>query len=1312
MVASPKNTTPKRFLAPTALIVAGLVGLLLFLVEETGPKPSPAKTRERAFAAFEDLGRTLRQELDRGASRKDPPWPRGDTPEASRLRFTRLRELLPAFPQGTTLEILGPDDAPWAWAGPLLAEDDEAKTNRRELRGRGAGPLAGRFGIVLFLGYASPLPGTDPELRLAAWHPLDLLHPSFRPFFSPDSFARTLEADLGCEAHFRISGSPEDGALATASRTLHAVKSTGIGPVRLDVRPKDQGSPSRPGPLVSVLWGISALLLFLMLARRLLLPSREGSGLRFAVLLLLLGALRASWWAVAFPTRILPGASFDPEVFGVPLLPGVRETAGGFLITAVFATAAVAAFLRLALPPLQRLVERSRTAASVAVVALPLSVPLLTLLLVEGIGALVDRSPLGAPAARSVVDLHPAGRSLLSLPATFLLLGFFLFALCFALLGTSFLHTLFRALRKAGEKRAAMLVPLAGAAASVIVLWPFADLQVPIVVPAAVLILLHPVHLRLRHEGVTALHTGVFLLAASAAVFPPLRGEIRRSKRVHVEALMRQTIQNRKGLKARMNETMTLASGTWHESAPRDAPYLPFLFWSRSGLNLPGLSTRVYTRDKKREGLQSFVFGDVPDVESKAPLRFLTLRPGRIETFDTREGSGWIARERSPAGITTTMAISRDWPRKRPSFPLAGASSSGLAFARYEGGQLASATQPGFPAGRPLPDKVASLRGKTGWIREAYPWGSAEVFYAPGPGEATMVSAALPVPTLWGDVLGFLRVFLLGTLATAMVFLVYGLGRSARTGRWEFHRRLKYRLVASFALISIIPIFLLGSYTESETVERIRDMRAKLSDAEPGLTADKLEGAMDSKDLRKKAESLGGEWDVYLPGTDETRPHLRFTSRREAVDCQLIPTRLPGSVYENLVLGGDVYRFEREVSGPWLAIRGYRRLLDRDLQTIGVLSNARFQPAWMMEATISREVSLILALYLLSLIAVGFFALFLARRIALPLEKLTEATRAVALGDLEHRVHLDAADEIGDLVDSFNTMTAQLKSGREALIRAEKESAWREMARQIAHEIKNPLTPMSLSAQHILRAHRDRSEKFDGILEKGLARITDQVEALRRIAEEFSDFARFPDRDMKPMDLNPLIHEAVQLIAEEGLDERPEKAIRFEEKYEESLPPVTADVDEIRRVMINLLRNAVQALADSGGSVTVSTGLSGRAAGSAKKKKGKTRVYGAGRKIPKEKAVAEIRIADNGPGIPDGLQDKLFQPYFSTKSGGTGLGLAICKKALDELGGEIEIESEEGAGTTVLVRLPLTPPVAPGGEEEGGGGKQQMGKEK
>jgi nitrogen fixation/metabolism regulation signal transduction histidine kinase len=204
--------------------------------------------------------------------------------------------------------------------------------------------------------------------------------------------------------------------------------------------------------------------------------------------------------------------------------------------------------------------------------------------------------------------------------------------------------------------------------------------------------------------------------------------------------------------------------------------------------------------------------------------------------------------------------------------------------------------------------------------------------------------------------------------------------------------------------------------------------------------------------------------------------------------------------------------------------------------------------------------------------------------------------------------------------------------------------------------VKNPLTPMRLAAEHLRRAWRDKVPNFDEVLARGVDLIVRQTETLQRIATAFSDFARFPTRKREPVDLAVLTGEVLDLWGN-----APDLEIR--RAIGTGLPTVSADPDELRRVIVNLTKNAVEAVEGRSGVLTVTLGRTA------------------------EELV--LTIADNGPGIPEDIRPRLFEPYLSTKTKGTGLGLAICKRAVEDLGGTILLESRTGQGTTVTVRVPI-----------------------
>jgi len=242
-------------------------------------------------------------------------------------------------------------------------------------------------------------------------------------------------------------------------------------------------------------------------------------------------------------------------------------------------------------------------------------------------------------------------------------------------------------------------------------------------------------------------------------------------------------------------------------------------------------------------------------------------------------------------------------------------------------------------------------------------------------------------------------------------------------------------------------------------------------------------------------------------------------------------------------------------------------------------------------------------------------------------------------------------------VDEYNRMVKELVRSVERLARSERESAWREMAKQIAHEIKNPLTPMKLSVQHLIRSWNDNKENFDENLEKVTHTLIEQIDNLSFIASEFSNFAKMPKAFNEEINILDTIRNTLNLFANtENVD------FVFEHESEEIL--VFADKEQLSRVFINLLKNAIQSIPENRhGKIGISLVLNGK--------------------------MVRTSITDNGKGIPEDLQGKLFTPSFTTKSSGMGLGLSIVKNIIESFGGYITFKTKVNHGTTFIFELPV-----------------------
>ena len=279
----------------------------------------------------------------------------------------------------------------------------------------------------------------------------------------------------------------------------------------------------------------------------------------------------------------------------------------------------------------------------------------------------------------------------------------------------------------------------------------------------------------------------------------------------------------------------------------------------------------------------------------------------------------------------------------------------------------------------------------------------------------------------------------------------------------------------------------------------------------------------------------------------------------------------------------------------------------------------------------------------------------LALRFARPLHTLTRAAKNVADGNLDINVSVKSHDEIGTLAQSFNDMILKLRTSREELAKHERENAWKEMAKQVAHEIRNPLTPIKLSIQHLRQAFKDQAPDREEILQRVSQTVIDQIETLSRIATEFSHFAKMPERKFERVCIDDLLKETINVFREV-------QGIRFIDQLASPTMKVVADSDQLRGVFINIIRNAIQAI-EKTGTITMSTSQEGR--------------------------MCLIIISDTGVGIPEEIRSRIFEPNFSTKSEGMGIGLAIARRVVEDHGGIITCQSEQGKGTTFEIRLPV-----------------------
>jgi two-component system nitrogen regulation sensor histidine kinase NtrY len=339
-------------------------------------------------------------------------------------------------------------------------------------------------------------------------------------------------------------------------------------------------------------------------------------------------------------------------------------------------------------------------------------------------------------------------------------------------------------------------------------------------------------------------------------------------------------------------------------------------------------------------------------------------------------------------------------------------------------------------------------------------------------------------------------------------------------------------------------------------------------------------------------------------------------------------------------------------------------LLGREGDLLGVLLVGSSRQDLVQMLNFIRSLSLLVAggVILLGL-ALGWW---ISVRVTRPIEQLAAGAREVAAGHWEARVEVHPRDEIGQLAGAFNDMTRQLAEQRERLVQTERVAAWRELARRLAHELKNPLFPLQLTVENLQRAREHTDGQFDEVFAESTATLRAELENLKAIVSRFSDFAKMPAPEFAPVDLNASVRSVVKLF-EPQFSAVGRPPITPELYLDEDLARLQADPILLRRALENLILNSLDAM-PAGGTLTVRTS--------------------------QHSGTALLTVTDTGAGLTPEECARLFTPYYTSKQHGTGLGLAIVQSVVSDHGGKITVESAPGAGATFRIELPLDQPIS------------------
>ena len=333
-------------------------------------------------------------------------------------------------------------------------------------------------------------------------------------------------------------------------------------------------------------------------------------------------------------------------------------------------------------------------------------------------------------------------------------------------------------------------------------------------------------------------------------------------------------------------------------------------------------------------------------------------------------------------------------------------------------------------------------------------------------------------------------------------------------------------------------------------------------------------------------------------------------------------------------------------------------LKGEDGQVLGVLLVGTSRRTYVqLERRIRHVVLLVGGLGIL--IAIGL-SMWIARRVTRPVEHLATAAQQVTDGNWNTQVEVSSTDELGQLAETFNAMTRQMVQQREHLVQSERVAAWRELARRLAHELKNPLFPLQITVENLLRAREHSPEMFEEIFRESTSTLLAEIQNLKNIIGRFSEFSKMPQPKFQRVSVNETVQGVMRLFQAQ-LASGDQSEVRLEMKLAENLPVVAADPELLHRALSNLILNALDAMPE-GGVLAI-----------------RTRAMENG---------VQLQVSDTGIGLTAEETARLFTPYYTSKQHGTGLGLAIVQSVVSDHDGRVSVESAPGKGTTFYIELP------------------------
>ena len=518
------------------------------------------------------------------------------------------------------------------------------------------------------------------------------------------------------------------------------------------------------------------------------------------------------------------------------------------------------------------------------------------------------------------------------------------------------------------------------------------------------------------------------------------------------------------------------------------------------------------------------------------------------------------------------------------------------------------------------------------------------------------------VSKLEGNVLGVLTLFswmfTFMSILSFIIFIFSGILGIGPKWQWNLTRRVQvsviFLIVLTFVLVGTGTVYNIKSKYVNDQHKIISDQANALwFMVSKNLFSFPDNEIRDTSGIYKQLERLVSNTNIDF-NLYNGNGKLIYSSQPEIFDKGIISKRINPVAYFVIREKGLTQFIHPENAGLLDYISAYAPFTDHSGNIIAFLNLPYFEKQNELKKEISGFLSAIVNIYVLLFSLAVFVTIFISAQITKPLLLIKEKMSGIKLGAANEKIEYMENDEIGQLVHEYNRMINELSISAEKLARSERETAWREMARQVAHEIKNPLTPMKLSVQHLHRTFKDKGYGEEELVDRITATLIQQIDTLSNIATAFSNFAKMPQPTPVKIDLRELLQQVASLY-HEGID--------VDVHVDDITYYVMADRDQLIGVFSNLMKNAIQSIVEGRrGKITIS--------------------------LRREAGFIVVEITDNGIGIPEDQRDKIFTPNFTTKSSGMGLGLAFVRNIVEEAAGKVWFTSIYSIGSSFFVSLP------------------------